>query len=36
MPPTLAPTISSDEIRLIRDAVHAGLDALVEDRVSVA
>jgi len=28
-------TISSDEIVLIREAVHAGLDALVEDHVSV-
>jgi len=28
-------TISSDEIVLIREAVHAGLDALVENRVSV-
>jgi adenosylmethionine-8-amino-7-oxononanoate aminotransferase len=28
-------TISSDEIGLIREAVQAGLDALVEDRVSV-
>jgi adenosylmethionine-8-amino-7-oxononanoate aminotransferase len=29
-------TISSDEIVLIREAVHAGLDVLVEDRVSVS
>jgi putrescine aminotransferase len=29
-------TIASDEIRLIRDAVRAGLDALVESRVAVA
>ena len=29
-------TITSAEIRLIRDAVRAGLDALVESRVSVA
>jgi putrescine aminotransferase len=28
-------TISSDEIVLIREAVHAGLDALVEQQVSV-
>ena len=29
-------TISSDEIQLIHDAVRAGLDALVEDRVQLA
>jgi putrescine---pyruvate transaminase len=29
-------TIASDEIRLIRDGVRAGLDALVESRVGVA
>jgi putrescine---pyruvate transaminase len=29
-------TVSSDEIQLIHDAVRAGLDALVEDRVQLA
>ena len=29
-------TITSDEIQLIHDAVRAGLDALVENRVPVA